>query len=333
MIILLLIFVILLVMLTSVTFDIGQDSQFERRRKEEKGEVSVYIRRANNIVELISLQRIGISILLVLAVIFAILASGWVTGGIISVAVALFYGTLAKLSFVQRFSQGLYEKYEKFILDFIERYPKLTSVLRSVNTYSSGTKLGSREEFVHVVDGADGILEKDEQQLIRHALSFREKTVESIMTPRSVIESIKKGEILGPVVLDDLHNRGHSRYPVVDDDVDNIIGILHVKNILQLDTKRRHTAKVETAMDSKVYYINEKQTLDNALAAFLRTHYHMFVVVNEYQETVGLLTLEDTVEALLGRKIIDEFDRHDDLREVARRKAGKEQRARKSQTI
>jgi CBS domain containing-hemolysin-like protein len=72
-------------------------------------------------------------------------------------------------------------------------------------------------------------------------------------------------------------------------------------------------------MKPRVLYIREDQTLQHALAAFLRTHHHLFIVVNEFRETVGLVTLEDVIEALLGRKIIDEFDAHDDLRAVALR--------------
>ena len=74
-------------------------------------------------------------------------------------------------------------------------------------------------------------------------------------------------------------------------------------------------------MEKKVYYIREDQTLDHALAAFLKTRHHLFVVVNGYRETAGIITLEDVIEALLGRKIVDEFDLHDDLRAVATREA------------
>lgn len=70
-------------------------------------------------------------------------------------------------------------------------------------------------------------------------------------------------------------------------------------------------------MDKKVFYIHQDQSLQQALAAFLRTRHHLFVVINEYRETVGLLSLEDVIEALLGRKINDEFDVYDDLRKVA----------------
>jgi CBS domain containing-hemolysin-like protein len=70
-------------------------------------------------------------------------------------------------------------------------------------------------------------------------------------------------------------------------------------------------------MEKKVYYINQDQTLDHALAAFLKTRHHLFVVVNGYRETSGILTLEDVIETLLGREIVDEFDLYDDLRAVA----------------
>ena len=92
---------------------------------------------------------------------------------------------------------------------------------------------------------------------------------------------------------------------------------MNLKNLLTLDTK--HSSTAEKAMEPKVYYIREDQTLQHALAAFLKTHHQLFVVVNEFRETVGLLSLEDVIEALIGQKIVDEFDAHDDLRAVALR--------------
>jgi CBS domain containing-hemolysin-like protein len=132
-----------------------------------------------------------------------------------------------------------------------------------------------------------------------------------------VIDTIHHNEFLGPLTLDELHKKGHSRLPVIKHDIDHVIGILHLQSLLALDIKRSVTA--EKAMDSKVHYIHQDQTLQHALAAFLRTKHHMFIVVNEFRETVGLITLEDTMEALLGRKITDEYDTHEDLRAVALR--------------
>ena len=70
-------------------------------------------------------------------------------------------------------------------------------------------------------------------------------------------------------------------------------------------------------MDDKVYFVNEQQKLDHALTAFIRTKNHLFIVVNEFQETVGIITIEDILEQIIGQEIVDEFDRYDDMREVA----------------
>jgi CBS domain containing-hemolysin-like protein len=92
---------------------------------------------------------------------------------------------------------------------------------------------------------------------------------------------------------------------------------LHLRDLLSLDVKRSTTA--EKAMEKKVYYIHEKDTLEHALAAFLKTRHHLFIVINDQRETVGLVTLEDVLETLIGRRIVDEDDIHADLRAVAER--------------
>ena len=130
-----------------------------------------------------------------------------------------------------------------------------------------------------------------------------------------MIDFIKQGEFLGPLVLDELHALGHSRLPVVADDLDHVVGVLHLRDLLSLDIKRSTTT--DKAMEPKVYYIREDDTLEHALSAFLRTRHHLFIVINKNRETVGLLTLEDVIEALIGRRIVDEDDIHADLRAVA----------------
>jgi CBS domain containing-hemolysin-like protein len=178
-------------------------------------------------------------------------------------------------------------------------------------------QLDSREELQHLVEQSGSLLSNDERKLIKHGLQFESRLVSEIMTPRGVIDSISKKELLGPLVLDDLHKTGHSRFPVIDEDIDHVVGMLHIHNLFTLDSKRSTTA--EKAMEARVFYIHQDQTLQHALAAFIRTHHHLFIVVNEYRETVGILSLEDVIEALLGHKIVDEFDAHEDLRQVAMR--------------
>ena len=74
-------------------------------------------------------------------------------------------------------------------------------------------------------------------------------------------------------------------------------------------------------MRHDVYYINEQQTLDHALQAFIKTKHHLFIVVNEFEDVVGVLSAEDVIEQIIGKPMLDEFDQYDDLREVAKRTA------------
>jgi CBS domain containing-hemolysin-like protein len=222
---------------------------------------------------------------------------------------------------VRRFSASIYDKYEAEVLKQISTHRGIVRWLRTTLPTSERQRIDSREELEHLVTESQGVLAEHEKKLILASLKFGGKMVREIMTPKSVVETIKQSEVLGPLVLDDLHKTGHSRFPVIDEDIDHIVGILYIRDVLTLDTSKKHTPKVETAMSKRVYYIREDHALDQALSAFLSTHHHLFIVINEFRETVGIVTLEDTLEALLGRRIVDEFDAHDDMRAVATRNA------------
>lgn len=295
------------------------DFELERREREGKPEAARERRRSQHVADLLSLQRAVSAVLLVACVLLAVGAWGWLVGAVASVLLAFEYGAVAKLPFLHRLVQPTYQRIEPKLIDVLERYPRAFAILRSVVPMSAEAKVDSREELLYLVQATNGVLTADEKKLISGGLTFGSRNVSDVMTPRSVIDSVKRSEILGPLVLDELHKRGHSRFPVIHGDLDHVVGILHLRDLLMVDATRKHTAKVESAMESKVFYIHEDQTLEHALNAFLKVHHHLFIVVNQYRETVGLLTLEDVMEALLGRKIIDEFDAHDDLRVVAAR--------------
>lgn len=269
--------------------------------------------------DIVSLQRVLVALLLVIFVLLSVATLGQLLGILMALFVALEYGAIARFKIIKKFPQKLYDKFETKIFKFVKKVPFLFQLLRSVPTASGfGEKwqIGSRAELQHLVNESEGALNSDEKKLIVSSLSFNDKLVSSIMTPRSMIDSINDSEFLGPLTLNELHS-GHSRLPVIRGDIDHIIGILNLRSLLALDIKRSTTA--EKAMEPKVYYIHQDQNLRHALAAFLKTRHQLFVVVNEFRETVGLLSLEDVIEALIGQKIVDEFDAHDDLRAVALR--------------
>src|SRR5690606_35806405 len=154
-------------------------------------------------------------------------------------------------------------------------------------------------------------------RIVKHALSFGDKSVHDVMTPRSVIKSVRDDDVLSPILLDELHKSGHSRFPVFIGNGDSAAGILYIKDLIDV---KSHT-RVSELMHKPIHYVNENRELDHVLQAFIKTKQHLFLVVNSFAEITGLITIEDIIEQVLGKPIIDEFDRYDNMREVAEARA------------
>jgi CBS domain containing-hemolysin-like protein len=167
----------------------------------------------------------------------------------------------------------------------------------------------------------DNRIEPTDLRIASGALTFGDKTVSSVMTPRRKIKFVEAGDNIGPMVMDELHKSGHSRFPVVKDSPKatspDIVGTLYLKDIIG----HEGGGKVKDLARKDVYYINEDSNLRQALSAFLKTHHHMLVVVNSFEEVVGVLSIEDVLEQIIGEPINDEFDSYDSLRAVAAKEA------------
>lgn len=294
-------------------------SAYERTRRQKQGEENIDkdVQRDATQGDIAGILRVVGALALVIFILLSLTTFGWLYGTVTAVAGVVCYGAIARLLLVHNLSQNLYMRYESQLLDFVVRHQNIFRFFRTVPSDTTIERIGSRDELVFTLENLPGILNKEEQRLLVAGLQFGNQRVESVMTPRSVLDVVKDSDTVGPLLLDELHKTGHSRFPVVDGDVDHVVGVLHIQNLLKLQDKKTHHAR--DVMTTPVYYIKGSQTLSAALAAFLRVRHHLFVVVNEYRETVGILTLEDVIEALIGRKIIDEFDTHDDLRAVAAR--------------
>lgn len=177
------------------------------------------------------------------------------------------------------------------------------------------------EEFDHV--------SHDELKIAENALVFGDKLIGDYMTPMSAVHFISCDEKLTPVVIGELHDSGHSRFPVFRGSNQNIIGTLILKDAIKV----KNSDTVGKIMRPDVYYVNEQQTLDHALRAFIRTKHHMFVVVNEFEDVVGVISTEDVLQEIIGHPLTDEFDRFDDLREVAKHTAAQKRLARQSEHV
>lgn len=319
-----------LLFLRAVNLNVSQVSQFElhRRVKKEDQQAARALQRQELLNELSSARHILETLVIILLILGLTYSLGWFFGIVTSLVLLLLSYTIAQWSLISRFAQTNYEKYEASIITVIRPLAPYLKVTRGflVHRPQEG-EVYSKSELIDMVEKAKNILSEDERRLLLHALQFDGKMVKDIMVPRSVVETVKDSEVLGPIILDRLHKTGHSRFPVLDSsDANQIVGLLYVHDLVT-SAREHKKVTVKKVMDPKVFYINENQSLESALNGFLRTHHHLFMVVNEFEEVTGIVTIEDVIEAVIGRKIIDEFDQYDDLRAVASRAATRKQQA------
>ena len=262
------------------------------------------------------LRRIVMVVLFVVTTTALVNYYGYFYGILLSIVAGLVSIMAHRAQWFQRHIQTLYRRYEKRVGVATQHWS--WAAWFATPDVDESAMITSHAELLDIATRSH-VLSARELQQFEAILSADHRRVKDIMVPVDRIVSVSVDESLGPIVLDDLHRSGYRQFPVIKADIDHVVGILHIKDLLSLGKKETETA--ETAMEKRVFYINAEQTLDHALAAFIKTRHHLFIVVNGYRETAGILTLEDTIEALLGREIVDEFDVHDDLRLVAARSA------------
>lgn len=307
---------LLLVMLRSIRLKHTELSDYELRRRVKSNDsaATAIEAREQALPDLKALKYVLETLLVVVLIVVVAAQFGSIIAIVAMTVLLLCLAALSRWQFIARQAEQLFTRHEAAIVSFVNRWHRSLTWLYGDSSTKVGQFVYSKEELIEQLKTTHGIFTAHELSLIASGLQFGGKEVREVMTPRSVIDAVRKNDTLGPVVLNRLHNSGHSRFPVMDGDIDHIIGMLYMRDLIP--PKKNHRI-ADDAMQADVFYIREDHDLEHALAAFLRTHHHLFVVVNEYRETVGLLSLEDVIESLLGRKIIDEFDRHDDLRAVA----------------
>ncbi len=217
-------------------------------------------------------------------------------------------------------------------------YPVLNWIAEKTGKYRvvvRHSRVYEKEDLVGLLERqskqADNRISSQELQIAQNALTFGDKIIRDIMTPRKVAQFVNSNEPIGPVLMDELHKSGHSRFPVYEDNKDRLVGTLFLRDIMNLQADSGET--VRGLMHKQVFYLHDEERLINALQAFLKTHHHLFVVVNNFEDIVGVVTLEDVLEQIIGEPIIDEFDQYDDLRAVAQRLAQKEHRETESEMV
>ncbi len=156
------------------------------------------------------------------------------------------------------------------------------------------------------IGAQEGSIEKQEREFIENVLEFNDIQVDEIMTPRVAIEALDC-EMTIQEAVDFVIKHSHSRIPVYEKDLDNIIGIISLKDILKYYNQYSPKKKLKS-LDLKIpLEVPFSKKIDALFREFQRKHIHMAIVIDEYGGTAGLVTLEDLLEEIVG-EIVDESD-------------------------
>ena len=155
-----------------------------------------------------------------------------------------------------------------------------------------------------------------QEQAIERVLTLQEKTAKEVMTPRTVIFSLNQQLKLSEAVKA-AGRWEHSRIPVFDKSPEDVVGIVHTKDVLVALAKGQTDDHLANMM-RPIHFVAESARLNMVLGEFLELRQHLFAVIDEYGGLAGLISLEDILEEILGREIVDESDEVEDKQELAR---------------
>lgn len=182
---------------------------------------------------------------------------------------------------------------------FVWVFVKLKSLAIKIAGGSEDTPSVTENELKYIVESIEeeGVLEESESEMVRSALDFDEKTAEEILTPRVDVTFINVEDSQDKIKDIIIENR-YSRIPVYDETVDNIVGILHTRDYLEslADGKAPNLRDIMQTP----YFVFRTQQLSKILSSFKRTKIHLAIVTDEYGGTLGIVTMEDLLEEIVG---------------------------------
>ena len=162
-----------------------------------------------------------------------------------------------------------------------------------------------------------GEIEADQEKVIANILQLGDKTVRQVMTPRTVTFTASQSLTIKEASRMEGKWRMHSRVPVYDGEPDNVVGIVLSQDVLMAAAVGQNTLKLSQIM-RPVHFVPETAPLDRIFIDFFERYQHLFVVVDEYGSVTGVISMEDILEEIIGREIVDESDKTRNMRELAR---------------
>ncbi len=204
-------------------------------------------------------------------------------------------------------------------------FTPLVWILENVTaSFSKGKKRPTTNEaeikLLARIGQQEGIIQSDEAEMIQRVFRLNDVTASDLMTPRIMLTYIRGHLTLAEAKIDIIASQ-HTRIIVVDESIDEVIGFTLKQNLLTAMVEGKNDQQIST-LTRKVNFVPETIRADKLLKNFIEAREHLAVVVDEYGNIAGVITLEDVLEVITG-EIVDETDRTVDLQEIARKKREK----------
>jgi len=226
----------------------------------------------------------------------------------------LVFGEITPKTYCNANAPKIAARYSRILLAFSYAFYPIVRMLEAITkgiikmTGSSDNPPGiTEEEIKGVIDQGlkDKAIEKQESELVHGALNFDDIVIRSVMTPRTKMFTLNSKKILFEA-LPEINNSGFSRIPVYSENSDNIVGIVHVRDVLKSLEHDKKVVSLESIMREPIFVSQEKMVSD-LLKEMQGRQTHMAIVVDEFGGVEGCVTLEDLLEEIVG-EIHDEKD-------------------------
>jgi putative hemolysin len=183
-----------------------------------------------------------------------------------------------------------------------------SGITRLLGVSMSSEAQMTAEELKLIVErgGEQGILEAEEEQMINAVIELGDRRLHEVMVPRIAIVAMPVSATLDEAI-DLIVEEGHSRVPVYDESVDEVLGILYAKDLLPVLKIGADSRPTVRSLLRAPLFVPESMSIDDLLHEFQRRKVHIAIVLDEYGGTAGLLTIEDLLEEIVG-EIQDEYD-------------------------
>lgn len=188
----------------------------------------------------------------------------------------------------------------------------LANLANYLQREEKGEKLNITEEEIEIlldVSQKEGVIDEEESEMLHSILQFKRVIIREIMTPRTEIAALDQDSTIEDV-LKIANTEKFSRIPVYEENIDNVVGVIYMRDLLKYWGKKADTIKI-IDICRKPFFVPETKNVEELFKEFKKKKTHMAIVIDEYGGTAGIVTFEDILEEIVG-DIQDEYDFEED---------------------